>query len=222
MGVADEDEEKKKKREAMKAVAINEVGIRRWLSTPPSGAPISVGLSKVAEAAIFEHVIDIVDAALFVVDEYGAVLVANARGRGMLEKDLDGSTRALLMVGLSEGDEASAGDDGSSAIGEGVVGVRVWRKSVTDGQGQRLAVVLVDSLETATQRVLDMAAKAWKLTPRQKDVFRLVLEGCSNKEIGDALSMAIRTVEVHIGAALEKAGVDSRSRLIAKAWTLRE
>lgn len=224
MGVGNEEEEAVDG--AMKAVAINELGIRRWLATPsgpPSGPPVS-GVSKGVEAAILEQLIEIIDAALFVVDEEGQLVVANARGQGMLDDDRDGETHALLLR-AGDPDEGSSGADEGSAErvqANAHVGLHVWRKWIVDERGRRLALTLIDSVQSATQRVLDVAAKVWRLTPRQKDVFRLVLDGCSNKEIGDTLQMAIRTVEVHIGAALDKAGVDSRSRLIARAWTLRE
>jgi DNA-binding NarL/FixJ family response regulator len=46
---------------------------------------------------------------------------------------------------------------------------------------------------------------------------RLAL-GDSNKDIAAQLGCTESTVEVHVSALLKKAGVDSRSKLIARYW----
>ncbi|GAB2562012.1 hypothetical protein GCM10027033_18580 [Leucobacter ruminantium] len=53
------------------------------------------------------------------------------------------------------------------------------------------------------------------LTPRQCAVWDLLAGGLSNREIGESLGISERTVEVHVAAILRKAGVTSRSRLLA-------
>jgi DNA-binding CsgD family transcriptional regulator len=56
------------------------------------------------------------------------------------------------------------------------------------------------------------------LTPRQAEVYGLVLRGLSNKEIAVELACAESTVEFHLTQVLRKAGVDSRTQLIARFW----
>jgi len=48
------------------------------------------------------------------------------------------------------------------------------------------------------------------LTPREREVVQLVAEGLSNKQIGKRLSLSIKTVECHRGAAMRKAGTRQR------------
>ncbi len=63
---------------------------------------------------------------------------------------------------------------------------------------------------------LERRARAWNLTPRQTEVLEHVVLGRANKEIAMALGCALRTVEVHVGAVLAKAGCDRRVELIAR------
>jgi len=52
-----------------------------------------------------------------------------------------------------------------------------------------------------------------RLTPRELQVLRLVAEGYSNKEVADALDVAVRTVMAHRANLMEKLGIHNTSRL---------
>jgi DNA-binding NarL/FixJ family response regulator len=51
------------------------------------------------------------------------------------------------------------------------------------------------------------------LTPREREVARLVSQGKSNREIAEALILSERTVENHVGNILTKLGFDSRAQI---------
>jgi DNA-binding CsgD family transcriptional regulator len=51
------------------------------------------------------------------------------------------------------------------------------------------------------------------LTPREREVARLVAEGKSNREIAETLVLSERTVENHVGNILMKLGFDSRAQV---------
>ena len=51
------------------------------------------------------------------------------------------------------------------------------------------------------------------LTPREREVARLVSQGKSNREIAEALVLSERTVENHVGNILTKLGFDSRAQI---------
>ena len=58
------------------------------------------------------------------------------------------------------------------------------------------------------------------LTDRQIDVLRLVAAGRSNREIGDALAISVRTVERHLTAIHGALDVDRRSAAVARTIAL--
>jgi DNA-binding NarL/FixJ family response regulator len=68
------------------------------------------------------------------------------------------------------------------------------------------------------QEVLDMLAEPHpatrRLTPRQRDVVRLLAEGRTMKEIAAALEMSPRTAETHKYHALEALGLKTTADLI--------
>jgi len=55
------------------------------------------------------------------------------------------------------------------------------------------------------------------LTDRQRDVFRLLAEGCATKTIARRLNLAVGTVKVHLAAIYRLLGAHSRLEAMAKA-----
>lgn len=53
-----------------------------------------------------------------------------------------------------------------------------------------------------------------ELTPREREVMRLVVEGLHNREIADELGISVRTVEVHKSRLMAKLGVDNVADLV--------
>ncbi len=51
------------------------------------------------------------------------------------------------------------------------------------------------------------------LSPRELEVARLAAQNLTNREIGERLFLSPRTVEIHIGRALRKLGLPSRTVL---------
>jgi DNA-binding NarL/FixJ family response regulator len=56
-----------------------------------------------------------------------------------------------------------------------------------------------------------------RLTPRELDVVRLVVEGRSNDEVATALGIGPKTVETHLGRLYERFGIASRTELATRA-----
>ncbi len=58
------------------------------------------------------------------------------------------------------------------------------------------------------------------LTPREKEILRLVASGMSNKEIADKLYLSLRTVKAHLSNIFNKMEVASRSEALVTALKL--
>lgn len=80
---------------------------------------------------------------------------------------------------------------------------------------------LVDAIRRAAAGGLAFARRpsgaVARLTPRELDVVRLVVEGRSNDEIGAALGIGAKTVETHLGRVFERLGIASRTELATRA-----
>jgi len=55
------------------------------------------------------------------------------------------------------------------------------------------------------------------LTPREREVIRLVSEGLSNKQIAQRLGIAERTAKFHVRQIMSKLGADNRAQAVALA-----
>lgn len=60
----------------------------------------------------------------------------------------------------------------------------------------------------------DVAARLAQLTPRERDVLTLLLEGAVNKIVARELDLSVRTVELHRAHILAKMSVDNVPQLI--------
>jgi two-component system response regulator TtrR len=62
-----------------------------------------------------------------------------------------------------------------------------------------------------------MAVNDYKtLTPKERQVFDLIIEGVVNNDIAEQLHMSVSTVEKHRSSVMRKMQVDSLALLIAK------
>jgi predicted ATPase/DNA-binding NarL/FixJ family response regulator len=64
---------------------------------------------------------------------------------------------------------------------------------------------------------VDSDASGFGLTPRELDVLRLLAEGRSDREIGEALFIGTRTVQTHVANLFVKLGVNARAEAAAVA-----
>ena len=72
-------------------------------------------------------------------------------------------------------------------------------------------------------RVSDPVRRAiprWRLTQRQGRVLALIRAGLTNADIAEQLGIRVGTVEFHVSAIFDKAGVQNRATLIARVLDL--
>jgi DNA-binding NarL/FixJ family response regulator len=146
-----------------------------------------------------------IDAPAIIVDLGGEVLHANTNARALLEKDRQGVARSLL-----------------SAISGGQAD-RAWELTPlrrTDRPRGFLAILRASPPETPVADLLQTANRRWCLTARQSQVLELVVRGFTNALIAETLDIGESTVEFHVSAIFDKAGVESRAMLIARVHAL--
>ena len=83
------------------------------------------------------------------------------------------------------------------------------------GDGASATSARLPPAPTANGGVRDWAARL-ALSPRQRDVFALLVEGRANKDIAATLRCSERNVEFHVGRILRAARVTSRAELLVK------
>ncbi len=81
---------------------------------------------------------------------------------------------------------------------------------------ERLLAAVEEGVSWSSGRRQQLARTA-SLTPRERQVFDLLTQGCSNKVIAAMLSLSSRTVEDHRASVMFKTGANGLAQLIALA-----
>lgn len=123
---------------------------------------------------------------------------------------LSGSSSPLLARQVI--DQGGAGFVSKNGLSQQLIQV-VQR--VLDGE----IPVLPDNMTGAPSddKTGDEVAAQPRLTPRQSEVLRLLLDGQSNKDIGRALQLSEETVKNHVTAILRVFGVQTRVQAVLAA-----
>lgn len=90
------------------------------------------------------------------------------------------------------------------ASGEWLVSAQSTRRLVEHYAGQRGAAPVTTSLED--------------LTPREREVMRLIAGGLSNRQIAERLFLSEKTVKTHVTRVLQKLGLVSRTQVVVRAY----
>lgn len=93
------------------------------------------------------------------------------------------------------------------------VSSRLKEQTSTDSQFSPTAAAAAETAvsPTTTGAIPSPQRTDAVLTPRQRDVFELIVQGMSNKEIAHNLQLAEGTIKIHIKALFAKLGVRRRA-----------
>ena len=152
--------------------------------------------------------------------------VAAASGEAERAARLDGAAAALRQVTGAKITEAHrAAYDRLIADVRETLGQEqfeaVWSASQPQTPEQAVATArAVISAELATTSSVStpvVVPSSAGLSPRELDVLRLLIEGKSDREIGEALFIGTRTVQTHVANLFAKLGVNTRAEAAAVA-----
>ena len=82
------------------------------------------------------------------------------------------------------------------------------------------AIARHESLRNSTSKLTALRAQLGTLTPREHQVFELVVQGKINKQIAHRLGTTERTIKAHRHKVMEKMGVQSLAELVSIAERL--
>jgi two-component system response regulator TtrR len=140
------------------------------------------------------------------------------------------------MPGLSGQQVHEALNDADSCIkvmfltshGDVPMAVKAFREGACDFHQKPVnAAELIPSIEKAQQgsllqyRRYNYRQQFAELTDREKQLFKLVAKGLTNKQISETLYISVRTVEVHRAKMMERLGANNIADLIKISETLK-
>jgi len=122
-----------------------------------------------------------------------------------------GGTDDTVLEALSSGakgyvDEAAPAEDFAKAI-------RIVNQGLIWGS-RRVLATYIERHGVSNERV---AMRGRNFTSREAQVLKMLVEGCSNKEIASPLGIQERTVKAHVAKLLRKVGVQNRIMLSVHA-----
>ena len=172
-----------------------------------SDVPVDTPDEMQSVLAALDSALDAIAPPAFVVARDGRTLRANALARALLEREGMALRRSLAAVAIRGSNPTDTTWDLTPLQAGGVpIGF--------------LAIRRPPSREVAIAEALRVTRRRWKLTERQLQVLELVARGLTNDVIAEALRIGKGTVEYHLSAIFDKAGVCNRATLIVRMYEI--
>jgi DNA-binding CsgD family transcriptional regulator len=186
--------------------------------------PLALGMRTGLLATLADGPSPVVGPGVVVVDASGAISQLSANAADRLADLLSASVTEPMgtissLVGAARRYAAGTTDRPARCRVRGRSGAWLVLHATTltsrDGSAGDV-VITVD--EARPPEVLPLVVAAFDLTPRERDVALLVLQGADTREIAARLHVSAYTVQDHLKSIFDKAGVRSRRELIARIW----
>lgn len=145
---------------------------------------------------------------------------------GRIRELVPGTSVIVLTGAAMDDDVATAVEAGASGVLEKIVHPDELVRSIERARnGENLFSPMVVSevmrLRSGRQReAAERARLTGSLTPRERDVLRLLAEGCDSKGIAGRLGLSVHTARDHVQSVLEKLDAHSRIEAVVRAGEL--
>ncbi len=125
----------------------------------------------------------------------------------------------LSLAGRALRTSAHPGQPGEIAVSRVLSRAGTWiilHGACLASHGSRRVAIIVEPAHPA--RIYPLLMSAYGLTERERDLTRLILQGCSTAQIAQELVVSTHTVQQHLKSIFDKTGVRSRRDLVAKVF----
>jgi DNA-binding CsgD family transcriptional regulator len=175
---------------------------------PRPSASLSRGELRRLLAAL-DRAVEAIAAPALVLARDGQILHANSIARATLGANADAVPRPGPVALPKSAKHFTEGGPGASG----------WDVTPLGRSGETfgfLAILHRPAPGEALGASLAAATRTWKLTTRQGEILEQVTRGLTNALIADTLGITKVTVECHLSAIFDKAGVCNRTMLMAR------
>jgi DNA-binding CsgD family transcriptional regulator len=192
---------------------------------------------RTAEAATFADSLDGLSAGMFLVDETGRIVHANASGHVMLtEGSVLRAAAGKLTANEADAEQAlneifAMAGSGDAAVGVKGIAVPLTARDgehyvahvlpLTSGKRRRagasyaaVAALFVHKTALETPSPPEVIAKAFSLTPSELRILLAIVEVGGVPEVAEALGIAESTVKTHLGNLYQKTGAGRQADLV--------
>ena len=142
-------------------------------------------------------------------------------------RELLPGTSVIVLTGAATDDAvAGAVEAGASGLIEKIVHPDELVRSIErarNGENLFSPAIVSEAMRVRSGREREAAERARRvgtLTPRERDVLRLLAEGCDSKSIAARLGLSVHTARDHVQSVLEKLEAHSRIEAVARAGEL--
>ncbi|BAY41401.1 two-component response regulator (plasmid) [Nostoc sp. NIES-2111] len=190
-------------------------GLKLLLSTQPDIAIVDVGLPDMSGIELTQHFFNSMDAQqtpqtkiliMTMQDSEDTVLAAFAAGADsycMKDASTDKLVEALHLT-----------VNGNSWIDPAIARIVLQQtQKATTAANARPDTVAINGLSPEYSQIVE----TYPLTPRELDVLKLIVDGCSNAQIAEKLYVSVGTVKTHVRNILNKLCVSDRTQIAVRA-----